>query len=175
MTLPAMLSEHGEPVRLVAAEHLLHAAGLEDPTTAEVEQLAQFADNADHLVAIAREAKGTVSEELIRRLDRRGRWTLHEAGWTITAPSPEAGTVRYDNEQLAATVERLVQQDLIDPEAGLAAIEWFQPPPPAPYWKQKPAGIKALLKRGGEIAEAIDACRVPAEPPKRAAKIKRAA
>lgn len=175
MTLPAMVTDGGEVVRLITADHLLQAAGLDDITGADPEQLAAFTDQADHLTAIAREAKTLVSAELVRRLDKRGKWTLHIGGFTVSAPSPEAGTVAYDNEQLAAAVDRLVAADLIDPEAGTAAIEWFQPPPPAPYWKQKPAGIKALLKVGGEIAAAIGGCRVDVDPPKRAAKVRRAA
>lgn len=171
--LPQVVTDDGELIRLVTAEHLLEAAGITDPREAETEQLAEFTDNADHLTAIAREAKGTVSAELVRRLDRRGKWTLREAGFKITAPSPEAGTTRYDDEQLAAAVNRLIEEDLIDADAGLAAIEWYQPPPPEPYWKQKPAGIKALLKLGGAVAKAVEACKVSVDPPKRTAKVKR--
>ncbi len=170
MTLPAMVSEHGEVVRLVTAEHLLEAAGLTDLTQAEIEALAAFTENAEHLTAIAREAKGTVSEELIRRLDRASKWTAHVDGFEIKAPSPQAGAVTYDTALLREALDALVEQDLIDPDAATAAVELVTP---EPFFKQKQAGVNALLKRGGDVAAAVEACRVETDPPKRTAKVKR--
>lgn len=170
-SLPTMVSPAGEVIQLVSAEHLLQVAGITDLRVADTDQLASFTDDTDHLAAIAREAKGMVSEELVRRLDRRGKWTLHAAGFTITAPSPAAGTVAYDTGLLASALEALLKEDLIDREAADAALEEVTPDP---YLKQKPGGIKALLKMGGRVADAIVACGVAGDPPRRTARVKRA-
>jgi hypothetical protein len=172
--LPLMIDPGGEIVRLITADHLLHAAGIEDVRNAELGDLANFALDADHLAGLAREAKTAVSDELVRRMDRQGRWTLHEAGLTVKSSSPTAGTERYDDEALAAALARLVQEDDIDQDAVTNAIDWVQPPLPAPYWKQKAAGIKALLKLGSPVVEAVEGARVEVEPPKRSAKVSRA-
>lgn len=171
--LPTLLSTHGEPVELVTAGHLLHAAGIENVQDADLEQLAAFTLDADHLAGLSREAKTIVSDELVQRMDKRGKWTVREGDYTLKSSSPTAGTEKYDNETLAASLARLVEEDLIDQEAAEAAIEWVQPPPPAPYWRQKAAGIKALLKLGPRVAEAVLSARVEVEPPRRVAKVSR--
>lgn len=209
-TLPQIIGPGGEVVRLISAEHLLEAAGLTDLREAEVLELAVFTDNADHLAAIAREAKGTVSDELVTRLDKRGKWTVHEDGFTIKSSSPQAGTVAYDTDQLRAALDVLIAADEIDREGADAALEpkpgtvqvnaddiavlralvadetseedhdlavdllnWLADNVPATTYSQKPAGIKALLKRGGQVAAAIEACKVDVDPPKRTAKVTR--
>lgn len=169
MSLPQVLSPAGELVRLVSADDLLHAAGLHDLTTADAEQLAAFTDNADHLTAIAREAKVRVGGELVDRMDRRGKWTFHVGEFDITAPSPDAGATAYDTDMLVAALERLVSDGVIDREAMDAAVELVTP---EPYRKQKAAGIKALLKVPA-ARDAVEACRVEVEPPRRTAKVKR--
>src|SRR4051812_17352596 len=108
-TLPAVLSRDGEIVRLITAEHLLHAAGIVDVRGTDLAALAEFTLDADHLTGLAKEAKAVVSDELVRRMDRQGRWTLHHGDLTIRSSSPAAGTERYDDEQLAAALARLVE------------------------------------------------------------------
>lgn len=169
--LPMLVTAEGEVVQALTAENLLHAAGITDPATADLEALAVFALDADHLVSLAEEAKGIVSDELIGRMDKRGKWTIHEGGLTIKSSSPAAGTEKYDDERLADALQALVDDDLIDAEAALAAIERVVPPAPDPYWKQKPAGIKSLLKLGGRVAEAVLSAAVTTTPPRRAAKV----
>jgi hypothetical protein len=168
--LPQILDPNGQLVRLVTAEHLLAAAGITDPTQVELEDLAQFVGNADHLVSISREAKGTVSDELVRRLDRKAKGTLHEGAYKIVVPSKQAGTDAFDTEKLKAALEALHGAGLIDEDAWCAALEWVEP---EPYLKQKLPGIKALLKQGGEVEAAIEAARVETTPPKRTAKVTR--
>ncbi len=175
MTLPAMVNESsGEVVRLITAEHLLRAAGLTDLTDAELEQLAAFTENAEHLAAIAREAKGMVSDELLHRMDRKGRWTVRDGDFEIKAHpgSPQAGTVVYDSEKLWSALVVLAGSQVIDWDAQEAAVGMVYP---EPYLKQKQAGISALLKLGGEVAAAVEACRVETEPPRRTARVKRKA
>jgi hypothetical protein len=65
-----------------------------------------FVLDADHLTSLAKEAKGIVSDELVRRMDRVGKWTLHEGGLTIKSSSPAAGTEKYDDERLADALAR---------------------------------------------------------------------
>jgi hypothetical protein len=171
--LPMLVTAEGEIVQALTAENLLHAAGITDPRTADTDRLAVFMLDADHLASLAREAKEIVSDELIGRMDKRGKWTIHEGGLTIKSSSPAAGTEKYDDERLADALATLVEDDVIDAEAARAAIEWVEPPPPDPYWKQKPAGIKALLKLGGKVAEAVLSAAVAVEPPRRSAKVSR--
>lgn len=209
-TLPQVLSPSGEVIRLITAEHLLQAAGIDDPRRASTAELAAFSDSADHLTGIAREAKGIVSDELVRTLDRSGSWTRRVDGFVIKAPSPEAGTTAYDTDTLREVLAALVATDVIDQEGADAALE---PVPgtvaftleelmriltaldgeadqpvhesaqdlvahalsmvPATTYRQKHAGIKALLKVPA-AREAIEACRVEVEPPKRKATVTRA-
>jgi hypothetical protein len=171
--LPMLVTAEGEVVQALTAENLLHAAGITDPRAADTDQLAVFMLDADHLAGLAKEAKGLVSDELVRRMDRVGKWTLREGGLTIKSSSPAAGTEKYDDERLADALAALVEEDVIDAEAARAAIEWVEPPPPEPYWKQKPAGIRALLKLGGKVAEAVLSAAVAVEPPRRSAKVSR--
>jgi hypothetical protein len=171
--LPSLVSAEGEIVKALTAENLLHAAGITDPRIADLAALAAFVDAADHLTSLAKEAKGMVSDELVRRMDKRGSWTLRTGDLTIKSSSPAAGTEKYDDERLADALATLVEDDVIDAEAARAAIEWVVPPPPEPYWRQKPAGIKALLKLGGRVAEAVLSAAVPTTPPRRSVKVSR--
>jgi hypothetical protein len=172
--LPMLVNPNtGDVVQALTAENLLHAAGITDPRTATIADLAAFVPDADHLTSLAREAKGIVSDELVRRMDRVGKWTIHEGDLTIKSSSPAAGTERYDDERLAEALEALVQEDLIDGHAAFAAIERVYPPTPEPCWRQKPAGIKALLKLGGRVTEAVLSAMVPVEPPRRSVKVTR--
>lgn len=182
--LPRLVSPGGEVIRAFTAEDLLAAAGITDPTGdvglalkgAEDSELALFDDGAKHLTSIAREAREMVGAELIRRLDRSGKWTRHVGEFTVSAPSPEAGTLKYDSEKLRAELLLLVAADVIDYAAVDAAVERVEPPKPEPYLKQNAAGIKALLKLGPVVRDAVLSAQVPVEPaPKRAAKVVRKA
>jgi hypothetical protein len=198
----------GEVARVVDAERLLHAAGIFDVREASFEQIGTFHDNAKELRSIAAEADSIVGNEVIRRLDRGGKWTRREGGYEFVTASPEAGTVAYDTEALRSAVRQLVIADLIDIEAADAAVEPIWPtvsltaaeldeihaglchcldPPDLgaitekvealrdslgePTFKQRPAGIKALLKRGGAVKAAIEACQREVQPPVRKARI----
>jgi hypothetical protein len=171
--LPSLVSAEGEIVQALTAENLLHAAGITDPRTATIADLAAFVPDADHLTSLAREAKGIVSDELVRRMDRVGKWTLREGDLTIKSSSPAAGTERYDNERLANALTALVGEDVIDAQAAIAAIERVYPRAPEPYWKQKPAGIKALLKLSPRVVEAVLSARVEVDPPRRSVEVTR--
>lgn len=172
-SLTRLVSPGGEVVQAITARDLIEAAGITDIREADDEQLAAFTDNAKHLTSLAREAAGIVSDELVQRMDRKGRWTLHLGEFTARSSSPTAGTTAYDSDALAVALDELCDEGLIDREGAEAALEWVVPSPPEPYWKQKAAGISALLKLGGRVAEAIEGARVPVEPPKRTVKVTR--
>lgn len=171
--LPQVLSPDGEIVQVITADDFLRAGGIIDVRAADVVDLAGFTSNADHFAGVLKEAKGIASDELVRRMDRAGKWTRHEGGFTIKTSSPAAGTEKYDSEKLVDALDALVKADLIDREAADAAVTWVHPPRPEPYLRQSAAGIRALLKLGGAVAEAVLSAAVPADPPKRAAKVTR--
>jgi hypothetical protein len=171
--LPSLVSAEGEIVKALTAENLLHAQGITDPRAADIATLAVFIDGAKHFASIVREAEGMVSDELVHRMDRLGKWTLHEGDLTVKSSSPAAGTEKYDDERLAEALKRLVEEDVIDMGAAVAALEWVEPPAPGPYWRQKPAGIRNLLKLGGRVAEAVLSAAVPTTPPRRSVKVTR--
>jgi hypothetical protein len=171
--LPMLVTQDGQVVEALTAENLLHAQGITDLRAADIATLAVFIDGAKHFASIVREAEGMVSDELVYRMDRLGKWTIHEGDLTLKSSSPAAGTERYDDERLADALATLVEDDVIDAEAARAAIEWVVPPPPEPYWRQKPAGVKALLRLGGRVAEAVLSASVPTTPPRRSVKVSR--
>lgn len=162
----------GEVIRAVTAEDLLASAGLYDIEGADDVDLASFMDGADHLLSIAREAKGRVSDELVGRADKRGKWTSHVGEFTVTVKggSPTAGTTSYDGMVLLEKLAVLVEEDVIAREALEAAVEVVTP---EPFLKVKQAGVKALLSLGGRAAEVVLAAQVPVEPPKRSVKVSR--
>lgn len=213
MTVPAMIEPtSGEVVRLVDAGDLLRVAGLEGEQlqTAELERLGDFADATDHLIGIAREARGIVGRETVRRMDRQGSWTIRAGGFEFKASSPTAGTIAYDADVLRAELMDLVAQDLIDmagadaacePRHGTVALTLEQLDAiaagigsdaddedritaaqllvhlrtriPDTTYTPKANGIKALLKVGGQVAEAIGRAATTIDPPARTATIKR--
>lgn len=206
--------ESGEAIAAVDANALLAAAGIDDLQAAETVELAQFADNTRQLQSVASEARGTVSDELVRRLDRAGSWTWRENGWEIKSASPEAGTTRYHTGLLRDALAQLVADGVISPEGARSAVDIdvatvavpyellhrarsavnrslasgrLHPPEwesitseidelladePAPSYYQRPAGIRNLSKIPAARA-AIEACRLPATPPPRAARVRR--
>lgn len=129
-TLPQIVSPAGEVVRVITATDLLRAGGLEDLEHAEHAELGTFAENADHLVAIAREAKGLVGSEAIRRMDRTGSWTVRAAGFEFKAPSPAAGTKRMNAERLREVLDALVDAARIDQALADRALERTTPTRP---------------------------------------------
>jgi hypothetical protein len=210
--LPQVLTPSGELVRVLTAGDLLAYAGLDGDRLgdAELGELGSFVDNVEHLKRVADEARGIVGDEGIRRLDRKWTRRVDVDGVTfkLEAPSPEAGTTKYDTDLLKAALERLVAEDLIDPEGARGALEevpgaieltrdaleaiagalvsgelersevledverMIARVPEATY-KQRPAGIKALLKIGGQVAAAIEEAKVDVDPSARRLKVSR--
>lgn len=167
----SIVTTNGEVVEARDACALLAARGVGSLANTRTDDLALLIEEVTDLCHIATEARSMVSNELVRRMDHDGRWTLRTPTHEVKAPSPQAGTVAYDLRKLIDALDALVGQDVISKEAAHAAVELVCP---EPFYRQKPAGINALLKLPA-AAGAIRACRVPAVPPRRVAKVRRLA
>lgn len=210
-TLPVIVSRAGEPIRVFQAADLFRVAGLE-LAVADKGDIAEFIDGCRYLEDVGKEAREIAGKEMVRRLDRDGKWTWRGGGFEVKTASPEAGTVFYDQDALEAARATLLEEDLISVDAAdaalapqyghaeLSAVELLaiaavlegsgEPGerdmvrqlveaklrgiPPTTY-TQKPGGIKALLKRGGRVAELIKGAERNKEAPERKATVKRVA
>jgi hypothetical protein len=159
-------------VQVLTAQDFLRSQGIDDLATAEIETLAAFPEQADHLISVVREARGNACDQLVVVLDRRAKGTVRVDGFKITVPSAEAGTHAYEPELLAAALGRLVESGVIDQEAVDDAIEMVRP---QPYHKPKIVGVKRLLRLGGDVQAAIEKTRIEKPPPRRTATVKREA
>lgn len=96
--------------------------------TAETEQLAEWRTSVDEARDALAEAEAMVSDEIVRRLDRRAEWTLRvgdpkDRQYEIKAPSPTAGTETYPPDLLRAELNNLVGLDVISEEAAQGALK----------------------------------------------------
>ena len=141
-----------------ALDRAAHDAGIvASPTTGEVidlataptETLAAYLDGVRDLERRLREQKAMATAEVLARMDREGRWTATLGDWKLTAPSPEPRRV-YDAAALRADLEQLVADDLIAPAAAARAVEEVT------TLKVSAAGVKALEKLGGPVADAVE-------------------
>jgi hypothetical protein len=152
----------GELAPAVTADALLRAAGIADVRDADDEALTVFLDRLKTLGSIATEARTIAGAELTSRMDRRGAWTLRAAGGLkAAAASPTAGTEVWDDKALKAAVDDLVDEGLIEREAADAAIKYETP---EPVLKRKASGVLALVRLGGAVAAAVEACRTQGDP-----------
>lgn len=126
MTSLTLFTE-GEVVEAVDASTLLYAAGVARVGDAATVELAQVTEKLTELRALAGEATGIASDELVRRMDRDGKWTVHEDGYTIKSASPAAGTVSYDLDKLRAALADLVAAGVVSAAGANAAVETVQP------------------------------------------------
>ncbi len=126
MTDLQIMEPSGE-LKAIDAGSLLAAAGILAVDEAATVDLAEFDANVAHLKRIADEARATVGDELVRRLDRRGSWTVREHGYEIKSSSPEAGTTGFDSGLLHDALARLVDDGVIEREAASRALEVVEP------------------------------------------------
>jgi len=132
MTALTLISE-GEIVEAVSADTLLYAAGIGDVRQADTSELAAVTEKLADLKDLTFEASGIVSDELVRRLDMGGKWTLHEGEYTIKSASPEAGCTSYDVDRLRHALADLVVAEVISADGANAAVETVQPTVAVPY------------------------------------------
>lgn len=128
-------------------------------TDAATDELAAAIDRVKLLESKLQAARRVLGDELLRRMDHEGVWTVHAGGWKVTGPSP--GGVEYDGPELARRLRALVKAGTISQAAMTAAVELER------VWKPKVRGINALAKLGGEVAEAVEACKSPTSKPRR--------
>jgi hypothetical protein len=162
------MSDPGTDVAPVTGKEVLL-----DPATGETlaldaptERLAQWLDETRDLEQRIRSAKRVAYDELLRRMDARASWTVREGGYELTAPSP--GRVEYDPAALYEALHDCVAAGMIEEGAAEAALEAVV------TYKPKARGIQALLKLGGPVRDAINACAHPVEAP-RNVRVKRSA
>ena len=212
--LPVLNPTTGEVGSVVDADSLLAIAGrmigLPDVREGTIADLAAFTEDAQHLERIAKEARGLAGDVIVQKLDRDSTWTCHEGEYTITCPSPQAGTVGWHGECLHIILTALVDAGAVSQAAMDAAVKDVTPRPtvsyaflrdlrdlldgnvdepefeqlldevmgllasqPEPVYAAQVAGVNRLLKRGGEIEEAVRWAQIPLLPPRRVAKVKR--
>lgn len=112
---------------------VLAGAGIIDVRLAEMNQLAGFIESVRLFKSIATEAAGEAGDELIRRMDRDGKWTWRDDHYEAKAPSPEAGTTVYDTAMLHEALTTLVAVDVISVDGARAALEPIYPTASVPY------------------------------------------
>jgi hypothetical protein len=106
-----------------------HTGEIIDVEKADTERLAAFDAGVADLISELQEARGIVSSELVRRLDRSANWTLRvgdpkgDVQYEITAPSPRAGTTTYPPLDLERELRQLVERKVIDEAAAAGALE----------------------------------------------------
>jgi hypothetical protein len=152
------------PVLREAADHVR----LFDPATGEelelasapTDQLAEMRAYIRDLEEDLKLAKQALDGEVIRRMDLECRWSWSGNGYTLKAPSPAPG-IEFDAAQLRGRLEELVAEGLLSMAAVDAAVEVVT------EFKPKVAGINALKKLGGAVAEAIAECATEVEKPRR--------
>lgn len=100
-----------------------------DVRRAPMPQLATFFVNLAELRDQLSDAERVVQAEALARLDRAGKWTDHVTTHDgrhlvdLKAPSPAAGTVTFDPDDLETALQMLVDEIVIDTGAAERALE----------------------------------------------------
>ena len=115
----------------------------------ETEDLAHWLDAVRALEWDIRTNKRIVSQEIHARMDKAATWTLHLPGLKVTGQSP-APEETWSGPELREALYDLVERGLISVEAADAAVETVV------TYKPRKAGITALRKLGGEVAETVN-------------------
>jgi len=94
-----------------------------DLATAQTIELAQTLDGIGEAHRALADFESQVSEECLRRMDSGATWTLHEGAYTLSAPSPTAGTVDYPPDALEEALSGLVAEGRIEASAAARACD----------------------------------------------------
>ena len=84
-------------------------------TDAATDEIAEAHDALADLASQIREAQALASDELLVRMDRRGKWTADVGGFKLKSQSPTAGTTDYDAEGLRTDLLALANRGLEGP------------------------------------------------------------
>jgi hypothetical protein len=117
---------------------------------AETGELARALEEIRALESALREAKRRLGAEVLSRMDAAASWTLRAGGLELRGESP-APKIEWDGAALALTLEALVEEGKIAPEAAQAALSVEV------SYKPQARGLSALMKLGGEVAEKVGA------------------
>ena len=120
---------------------------LESPTG----DLGRYLADVREMESYVKEAKNIVQQEILRRMDKDALYTVRVpgAGLKLSGSSP-APSEEFDELALREALLVLVDEDVVTIEAVDRAVE------PVVTYKARMAGIKALRKLGGRVAEVID-------------------
>lgn len=125
---------------------------------ADTATLAEWLKQIDDFSKETKFARQRISEEIVRRMDLEASWTMREGNLKLTSRSPEQ--IDYDVDSLGLALVGLMNDGLITKSAAEACIKEEKK---LTVLKQ---GVNALLKRGGQVAEAIRACQVQVDKPR---------
>ena len=117
--------------------------------TLHVDRLANLLADIKDLESRLREMKSLASREVLRRQDREAKWTTPAGGYVLKGSSPTP-TEEWDELALREDLYQLVDNGVITEEAADAAVETVV------TYKVRKAGINALRKLGGAVAETVD-------------------
>lgn len=116
---------------------------------AETGDLAQLLDSLKDYESRLKEAKSLVSQEVLRRQDQSASWTTRAGGFVLKGSSPAPGE-EYDALALREDLLGLVDEGALSIEAVDAAVETVV------TFKARKAGLSALRKLGGVVAQIVD-------------------
>lgn len=122
------------------------------------DQIADAIDRVKLIEADLRAAKRVLSDEVLRRMDHEGKWTVHAPGWKVVGQSP--GGEEFDGDELARRLRKLVKAGRISQGAMTNAVAREI------VWTAKKAGINALRKLGDDVRAEVDACASPTTKPR---------
>lgn len=153
---PLVTAEFGQVIVPDSGE-ILDLADVDDNTLGRL--LLAAKDREDQLKGF----KGRIAAEVIERMDRSAKWTLHVGGLKLMSNAP--GGVDFNAEHLAADLQPLVDEGVITIEAKEEAVE------PVTKLKARKKGINALKKLGGKVAKAVERAEVPVDDAKRTVRV----
>jgi len=124
--------------------------------SASTDDLAVLLDSVKDYESRLREVKSLVSREVLRRQDRDASWTTRAGGYVLKGSSP-APSEEFDALALRSELLGLVDEGALTIEAVDAAVETVV------SYRARKAGISALRKLGGVIAQIVDRHATPIE------------
>lgn len=115
------------------------------------EDLSRYLNDLREYKSVISEHKRMVDRELIRRMDKRAKYTFHfPGGLKISAPSPKPEE-SWDGAELRAALMEFVDRDVLSIETVTDAVEQ------SIEYTVKKRGVNSLRALGGEIGELIEA------------------
>jgi hypothetical protein len=138
-----MSMEVGRPFTVVSPR-TGEVIGLDAP----IQDLGGWLADVREQESLLREAKSAVQSEVLARMDKDRRWTVHAGGYKLESSSAEP-TEGYDELALRSALLDLVDEGELTVEAVDRAVEVVV------TYKAKKAGIAALKKGGGRVAEIV--------------------